>query len=132
VQEALRVVKFKSLLDDTVHTSSDSSDLLSELGKIMNESHESCRDLYDCSCPELDQICGLARGAGSFGSRLTGAGWGGCSVHLVAQDKVEAVKKAWKEGYYEKKFPGILQEEIERAIVVSTPGSGAMLFKVQK
>ena len=93
----------------------------------MNESHESCRDLYNCSCPELEQICDLARSAGSYGSRLTGAGWGGCSVHLVPQDKVEAVKEAWKEGYY-KNFPGISEEEIERAILVSKPGAGAMVL----
>ena len=93
----------------------------------MNESHESCRDLYNCSCPELEQICDLARSAGSYGSRLTGAGWGGCSVHLVPQDKVEAVKKAWKEGYY-KNVLGISEKEIERVILVSKPGAGAMVL----
>ncbi len=96
----------------------------------MNETQVSCRDIYDCSCPELDELCDLARAAGSYGSRLTGAGWGGCSVHLVPRDKVDAVKKAWEEKYYRKKFPDISEEKLASAVVVSKPGSGSVLFKV--
>jgi galactokinase len=96
----------------------------------MNLTQDSCREIYDCSCPELDELCKIARAAGSCGSRLTGAGWGGCSVHLVPKDKVEAVKKAWEEKYYRKKFPDITEEKLAQAVVVSKPGSGSMLFKV--
>lgn len=98
----------------------------------MNESHASCRELYNCSCPELDELCELARKAGAYGSRLTGAGWGGCSVHLVPQDKVEAVKDVWKKEYYGVRFPDLSEEKVEGAIVTSKPGSGAVLFKVRK
>ena len=77
-------------------------------------------------------LCEIARLAGSYGSRLTGAGWGGCSVHLVPEDKVHAVKEAWRKEYYEKKFPGITSEEVESAIVVSKPGSGAAFLRVEK
>lgn len=132
--EALRVVRFQSLLDASSSGAVCSTDdtILSKLGEIMNESHASCRDLYGCSCPELDELCELARKAGSYGSRLTGAGWGGCSVHLVPQDKVEAIKDVWKREYYTKKFPGIADEKVEGAIVTSKPGSGAVLFRVRK
>lgn len=132
--EALRVVRFQALL-----ASSSSSELCTtsdtipaKLGALMNESHASCRDLYNCSCPELDQLCNIALKAGSYGSRLTGAGWGGCSVHLVPQDKVDAVKEAWKSEYYRKKFPELPEEKVESAIVTSKPGSGAVLFRVLK
>lgn len=125
-REAIRVNKFKALLDDP-----PSQDLLSSLGALMNQTQDSCRDDYDCSCPELDELCTLARAAGSYGSRLTGAGWGGCSVHLVPKDKVDAVREAWVEKYYKKRWPDISEEKLKDAIVVSKPSSGSFLFDVR-
>ncbi|KIW08165.1 galactokinase [Verruconis gallopava] len=124
-REATRVAKFKALLDNP-----PAEGLLKDLGALMNETQDSCRDIYDCSCPELDEMCRLARAAGSYGSRLTGAGWGGCSVHLVPKDKVEAVKQAWIEKYYKKRWPDISDEKLKDAIVVSKPSSGSFLFQV--
>ncbi|KAF2745481.1 galactokinase-like protein [Sporormia fimetaria CBS 119925] len=125
--EALRVLKFRALLSSPP---SQGKDLLKALGDLMNETQTSCRDVYDCSCPELDELCDIARSAGAVGSRLTGAGWGGCTVHLVPKDKVEAVTKAWETKYYKKKFPEMSEEKLKEAVVVSKPGSGSALFTI--
>jgi len=64
---------------------------LETAGRVMNESHFSLRDLYEVSCPELDAMTEAARGSpGCFGARMTGAGFGGCAVALVASDRVDA------------------------------------------
>ena len=124
--EALRVSRFKELLANPLDLSGDQ--LAKDLGGLMNETQDSCRDWYECSCPELDDICKIARAAGAYGSRLTGAGWGGCSVHLVPKAKVDAVKKALTEKYYKKK--DIREEALKEALVVSEPGAGSFVFKV--
>ena len=54
-------------------------------GRLMNDSHASLRDLYDVSSPELDAIVEAAQSHHAcYGARLTGAGFGGCAVALVA------------------------------------------------
>jgi galactokinase len=53
-------------------------------GRLMNEGHVSLRDLYEVSCPELDVMVRVAQSLpGCHGARLTGAGFGGCTVNLV-------------------------------------------------
>lgn len=123
--EALRVQAFKKLLQSPPPDAN--ATLLPKLGAILNQSHASSRDVYVHSCPEIDQMCEIAREAGSYGGRVTGAGWGGCSVHLVPKDKVEAVKAAWEEEYYRKREPDISKDKLAEAVVVSEPGHGAML-----
>ena len=54
------------------------------VGQLMNASHDSLRDDYEVSGPELDLLVGLARAQeGVYGARLTGAGFGGCVVALA-------------------------------------------------
>jgi galactokinase len=61
-----------------------------ELGRLMNESHESLRADYEVSCRELDLIVAAAREQeGCLGARMTGAGFGGCAVALVREEAVE-------------------------------------------
>ncbi len=64
---------------------------LASAGELMNDSHVSLRDDYEVSCAELDALAEVAWAApGVYGSRLTGAGFGGCTISLVAKDAVEA------------------------------------------
>jgi galactokinase len=59
-----------------------------EFGNMMNSSHISLRDLYEVSCRELDIMVSIAQSLdGCYGARLTGAGFGGCTVNLVAHDQ---------------------------------------------
>jgi len=55
----------------------------------MNASQVSCNILYDCSSEQLNELTKMARESGAVGSRLTGAGWGGCTVSLVENDKLD-------------------------------------------
>ncbi|ORY66053.1 ribosomal protein S5 domain 2-type protein [Pseudomassariella vexata] len=130
--EALRVLDFLTLLEDkSRHSASeDTTDYNKKLGDLMNATQDSCRDLYECSCPEIDEICTIAREAGAYGSRLTGAGWGGCSVHLVPADKADAVKKALVEKYYSKRK--LSEADMEAAIVVSRPMNGSAVLKLEE
>jgi galactokinase len=60
-------------------------------GEMLNASHRSLRDDYEVSCPELDLLVELAWAQpGVLGSRLTGAGFGGCTISLVRAEAVEA------------------------------------------
>ncbi len=51
--------------------------------KLIAASHQSCRDLYEISCPEIERLVEAGANAGASASRLTGAGFGGCVLHLV-------------------------------------------------
>ncbi|ETT77596.1 galactokinase [Paenibacillus sp. FSL R7-277] len=63
---------------------------LKQFGLYMNDSHVSLRDLYEVSCEELDVMVEEAqRIPGTLGSRMTGAGFGGCTVSLVHEDDVQ-------------------------------------------
>lgn len=80
--EAQRVFDFQKACE--------AGDLL-KMGELMNSSHESCRDNYECSCPELDSTVQKCFEAGCLGARLTGAGWGGCVVALIDSSEKEKV-----------------------------------------
>ncbi|KAM4663963.1 galactokinase [Discoglossus pictus] len=65
-----------------------------EFGKLMVESHNSLRDDYEVSCPELDELVSLALEVpGVYGSRMTGGGFGGCTVTLLEASAAEITKK---------------------------------------
>lgn len=83
----------------------DSHKALSEnnvslFGKLMRDSHNSCRDNHEISCSELDTLIRIGTEGSAEGCRLTGAGFGGCTVHLIKKRDSEAYREYLLEHYY--------------------------------
>jgi galactokinase len=72
-------------------------------GALLYDSHRSLRDDYQVSCPELDALVDVARdlgpGAGVLGARLTGGGFGGCTITLVERPHLPAAAAGIAAGY---------------------------------
>ncbi len=97
---------------------------LARFGGLMNECHLSLRDLYQVSCPELDVMAMLAQSIpGCYGARLTGAGFGGCTVNLVKNEHTSAFAQDLTQKYTE--ITG-LQPEIY--ICRASAGAGLVEF----
>jgi galactokinase len=76
------------------------------LGDLIFRSHESLRDDYQVSCPELDLLYETARESpGCFGARLTGAGFGGSGIALIKQKRIAAFRKKLIQEASRRKFP---------------------------
>jgi len=74
---------------------------INTFGSLMNESHDSLREDYEVTGKELDAIVYEARRIkGTIGSRMTGAGFGGCSVSIVEEGKVESFTGRLREAYF--------------------------------
>ena len=92
---------------------------LEEFGRLMYLSHRSLRDDYEVSCRELDVLVELASASrGVLGARMTGGGFGGCTVNLVRRGDLEAFRAAVTRSYRE-------ATGIEPAVYVSEAGGGA-------
>lgn len=128
-KEKQRVYDFAQICADTRYNSDKTMKLL---GSLMNMSHESCAHLYECSSPELDELVQIARDHGALGSRLTGAGWGGCTVSLVKKDMVNEFIKNVKKEYYDPLIEkGIMNEDAMNVTLFSSmpaTGGGILLW----
>ncbi|KAK1390371.1 galactokinase-like [Heracleum sosnowskyi] len=125
--EAKRVFNFKN----AVSSASSEEEKLKKLGDLMNESHYSCSILYECSCPELEELVKICRDNGAFGARLTGAGWGGCAVALVKESIVPQFILNLKEQFYKSRIDnGVIKtNDLGLYVFASKPSSGAAIFK---
>ncbi|GFS27869.1 N-acetylgalactosamine kinase-like, partial [Elysia marginata] len=120
--EAKRVMEFKSVCE------AQPADALAKLGQLMDESHASCRDMYECSHPDLDTLVEICKTNGAQGSRMTGAGWGGCAVSIVKSDTVEKLLAAVRKQYYA--ASPSKAEKVEAALFASAPSAGAAFYSV--
>lgn len=109
ISENDRVLKAKTYLNDGK---------LSEFGNLMKQSHVSLRDDYEVSCQELDVMVDLAdKQEGVLGSRMTGAGFGGCSISLVPKNNIEVFIESVGQEYLSK-------TGIEGSFYVALPENG--------
>lgn len=97
---------------------------ISKVGDLMFESHRSCAEDFEISCPELDNLVGIAREAGAVGARLTGAGFGGCVVALVQDSQVDrftqVVKRRYFQEYLKIVHPEIAVESMDFSDIILT------------
>jgi galactokinase len=96
------------------------------VGQLMYASHSSLRDDYEVSCPELDAVVDIAQAVGTKGGvsgcRMTGGGFGGCAVALVAADSVAAISDRLASEYERR-------TRIKPSLFVSRPAAGATLLQ---
>jgi len=97
----------------------------SKAGQLMTDSHMSMRDDFEISCPELDILVEMALSVGEeggvYGSRMTGGGFGGCTVTLARKESVHDIAKAVGREYAKRTC-------IEPTIYVSRPSRGAHIL----
>ena len=94
---------------------------LKEFGALMYATHDGLSRLYEVSCPELDFLVSLARQRSEVaGARVMGGGFGGCTINLVQEDKVEGYIAFIKERYQQEygKEPEIYVTSIENGVEV--------------
>ena len=98
------------------------------VGQLMYASHDSLRDDYEVSCRELDLLVELARDLGPvggvFGSRMTGGGFGGCTVSLIETAKVDDIALHLAKNYR-------AETDLEPGVIVSRPARGAHVIRCE-
>jgi len=110
----------------------------------MNQSHNSCSRLYECSSDPLDELTDICRyvylsidfeqdirrnsyffrQSGALGSRLTGAGWGGCAVSLVRQENLEEFMENVRDKFYMNSKDSNRVSKANQSIFPTLPGCG--------
>jgi galactokinase len=96
-------------------------DLIS-FGQLMNASHDSLRDDFEVSCAEIDLLVDLARQVPEvLGARITGGGFGGCTVNLLPARQEERFMEYVRGNY-------LKQTGIEPEFYISSPANGAEVF----
>ena len=93
-------------------------------GRAMNASHISMRDDFEITCPEVDMLAGLAQTVkGVYGSRMTGGGFGGCTISLIEASAVDKASQILIDGYR-------IGMGRDVDIYVCAPSNGARLIPV--
>jgi galactokinase len=92
------------------------------VGRLFAASHASLRDLYEVSSPELDALVDIASAVpGVVGARMTGAGFGGCTVNIVRHDAIDTLRAA-----VEREYPARTGREAAFHVVSAVAGAGLL------
>ena len=123
IEENTRVLDAVAVLKTQyLRTTEETDESLIQFGRLMNASHDGLRDDYEVSCSELDVLTDIARSiTGVIGSRMTGAGFGGCTVNIVHKDALETFQTLVTTEYH--KHTGI-----EPEIYLCNVSDGAQVF----
>ena len=123
IEENTRVLDAVSTLKTrNRQTTENVDDSLIAFGGLMNASHKGLRDDYEVSCGELDLLTDIARSIdGVIGTRMTGAGFGGCTVTIIHRDALETFHTRVITEYYK-------QTGIEPEIYLCNISNGAQVF----
>jgi len=96
-----------------------------KFGELMNGSHQSCKEDYEISIPEIDKLVTFARTYGAIGARITGAGFGGCTVNLVPKKKlnsfIDGIIKDYYQSYLKRKHPELVENINFEDTIFSSP-----------
>jgi CTP:molybdopterin cytidylyltransferase MocA len=104
--------------------------LMRSVGELLNEGHESLRDNYGVSTPEVEALVETIRSdAGVYGARLMGGGFGGNVLALTTAENVASLTERVQEGYY---APRGREGVREGSVMVSTPGEGLSHFDADR
>jgi N-acetylgalactosamine kinase len=131
-QRFIYIVNESNRVDEAIKALSNGN--IKIFGELMNQSHQDARNLYEISTPELDYLCEVALSNGAFGARLTGAGFGGCIVSVIDNNKVpqyiKNLKNQYFYGYLKEKNPELYSNNLDTSdkIFVCKPCKGAGLL----
>ncbi|CAK1544431.1 unnamed protein product [Leptosia nina] len=130
--EDFRKVCMQSAVSEKRHSNGSNGiakhddDTVSTLGKLMTKSHESLRDMFECSHKNLDYLVDVSRNM-DIHCRLTGAGWGGCVVALCPNDKVDEYINMLQDEFYVK-YCNIEKNEVNAYVFATKPNYGAIIY----
>ena len=98
-----------------------------ELSALMDASHASCRDDYEVSSPSLDALIAASKAAGALGARLTGAGFGGCTISLLPSSRAALFLEMIERSFYQGRAAA--RRHREHCFPV-TPSAGASVMRI--
>jgi galactokinase/CTP:molybdopterin cytidylyltransferase MocA len=129
--EARRVTALVELFEGAARSDADEADaVMRSVGELLNEGHESLRDNYGVSTPEVEALVETIRSdAGVYGARLMGGGFGGNVLALTTAENVPSLIERVQEGYY---APRGREGVREGSVMVSTPGEGLAHFDADR